>query len=426
MAKIPLARHDANRAVLKTANIILRNRFIEPNSVLADDYAFVARPGLQRWISLGANPVRAEFHAPGIFNDDHFVVSGAVLSRVTKYGVVTAIFSSLAGSLNAADVSMAATGTIGDGPTQVPSFMWVADGQALYAYTDNAWARGILTAVANPANGDVVRMGSVYYQFTTGSVDAGTPLGTLAFPWLVARDISAALSLNNLYKAVNDSGGIGSPAYSTALVVNPNVRSASVTANTLNVRALNFGITGNALITTATGAALSWGAGTLVNGGTPGIIAVPMPGDFAPVSVGFINSYVIIVVGPKQGVNGRFYWINPGETTVDALDFATAERSPDPAYQVVIYGDQFWIPGQKTTEAYFLTGDINAPVSRVQGVLFDRGTIPGTAVQVKSSMVIVDSDGGVFQIQGGLKRVSTPQIEERIRKAIARQNFINP
>ena len=73
-----------------------------------------------------------------------------------------------------------------------------------------------------------------------------------------------------------------------------------------------------------------------------------------------------------------------------------------------------------------MTGNIDAPVARVQGVLFDRGAIPGTAVQVKSSMVIVDNDGGVFQIQGGVRRISTPQIGERIRKAIARQNFLNP
>jgi hypothetical protein len=36
-------------------------------------------------------------------------------------------------------------------------------------------------------------------------------------------------------------------------------------------------------------------------------------------------------------------------------------------------------------------------------------------------MVIVDSDGGVFQISGGLKRISRPDIEERIREAIQYQ-----
>ncbi|HNA87305.1 MAG TPA: hypothetical protein PLB04_17150 [Nitrospira sp.] len=425
MAKIPLARHDASRTVLRTADILLRNRWIEQNPVLADDYSFIARPGLQRWINLGNEPVRAEFHAPGIFNDDHFVVSGDVLSRVTVNGVPTTVSTSMAGSETAADVSMAATGTIGDGGTAVPSFLWIADGQALYVYTDNAWARGTLTALLNPSNGDVVRIDTVYYQFTSGSVDAGSPAGTVGAPWLVAIGISAALSLENLFNAINDTG-TGGTDYSTVLIAHPTVRASSVTANDLVVRAVTFGSAGNAIVTTETGANIAWGGGTLANGGLPGIIAVPLPGDYAPVSVGYINGYVIVVIGAGQNVNGRFYWIEPGETTVDPLNFATAERSPDPAHQVVIYGDQFWISGQSTTEAYFLTGNLDAPISRVQGVLFDRGTIPGTALQVKGSMIIADNDGGVFQIQGGQRRISTPQIEERIRKAIARQNFLSP
>ncbi len=39
-------------------------------------------------------------------------------------------------------------------------------------------------------------------------------------------------------------------------------------------------------------------------------------------------------------------------------------------------------------------------------------------LQIKDSMFIIDSDGAVFQVRGGLQRVSTPQIEERIRRSI--------
>jgi hypothetical protein len=86
---------------------------------------------------------------------------------------------------------------------------------------------------------------------------------------------------------------------------------------------------------------------------------------------------------------------------------------------VIVFGDQFWLPGSNTTEVWYFTGNIDSPVLRLQGVTFDRGTIEGTAVQVKESMIITDSDGGVFQIAGGLERISNPAIEERIRKAIA-------
>jgi hypothetical protein len=425
MAKITLARSDSNREVLKTADVLLRNRWIEPNPVLADDFSYVARPALARWIDLGIGPVRAMFHAPGIFNDDHFAVGGDTLFRVTVGGIPTTVFTSLAGDDPASDVSMDATGTIGDGATAVPSFLWLADGQSLYAYTDNAWARGTLTASANASNTDVVRVNDVYYRFTNASVNAGTPAGTLANPWLVALGISTAVSLDNLFKAINDTGTAGT-TYSTALVEHPTVQASAVTANDLLVRAKGFGTVGNSYPTTETSATLSWGGATMSGGGSAGIVAVPMPGDFAPVSVAFLNGYILIAVGEGQNVNGRFYWVEPGETTVDPLNFATAERSPDPAHQVVVFGDQFWLPGQSTTETWFMTGNLDAPVSRVQGILFDRGTIPGTALRVKDTMMIVDNDGAVFQIKGGLRRVSTPAIEERIRRALARQNNLNP
>ena len=79
------------------------------------------------------------------------------------------------------------------------------------------------------------------------------------------------------------------------------------------------------------------------------------------------------------------------------------------------------MPGQTTTEVWYFTGDIDAPVTRLQGITFDRGTWEGTAIQVKTSMIIVDSDGGVFQIEGGIKRVSNSSVEERIREAMQKQ-----
>jgi hypothetical protein len=418
---IPLAKADRKRTVLRTPDVLLRNRFIEPNPVLATAQCYTARPGLTRWISLGTEFIRALFHAPGTFGDDHFVVYGDTLARVTTFGVPTVINTALFGSDVGSDVSMCCTGDIGD----IPPFLWYADGQTLWVYMENGWARGTLSSTGNPANGDVVRIDTVYYQFTTGSVDAGTPAGTLANPWLVAQGISAAVSLNNLWRAVNDTGTPGTE-YSTALTPHTTVSASSVTANSMTVRAYNFGTAGNAIVTTETSANLSWGAATLTLGGTPATVPVIMPGDYAPISVGFINGFVIVIPAADQGVNGRFYWIEPGETTVDPLNFATAERSPDPVYQVVVFGDQFWLPGQNTTEPWFMTGDPDTPMLRVQGVLFDRGTIPGTALPVKDSMIIVDSDGGVFRIKGGVERISSPDIEERIRKAIARQNFLNP
>jgi hypothetical protein len=60
-------------------------------------------------------------------------------------------------------------------------------------------------------------------------------------------------------------------------------------------------------------------------------------------------------------------------------------------------------------------------MQRYESVLFDRGSWPGTAIQVKDSLIVTDENGGVFKIQGGQTRISRPEIEERIRKAIQKQ-----
>jgi hypothetical protein len=148
---------------------------------------------------------------------------------------------------------------------------------------------------------------------------------------------------------------------------------------------------------------------------------VETPDNVGVIGLAYIASYVVVVPAQGQNINGRFYWIAPGETTIDPLDFATAERAPDPISGVVVFGDQFWLPGSNTTEPWYFTGNIDQPVLRMQGVVFDRGAWEGTAVQVKDSMIIVDNEGAVFQIQGGAKRISRPDVEERIREAIQYQ-----
>jgi hypothetical protein len=158
----------------------------------------------------------------------------------------------------------------------------------------------------------------------------------------------------------------------------------------------------------------------------PSVTTVSTPDDVGVISLGYIASYVVVVPAQDEGVNGQFYWIEPGETTIDPLNFATAERAPDPIFQVVVFVDQFWLPGSNTTEVWYFTGNFDSPVARLQGVTFDRGTWEGTAVQVKESMIVVDADGGVFQIAGGLKRISRPDIEERIRVAIAQYEASHP
>jgi hypothetical protein len=412
MVDIPLGRADYHRAVPKEARVLTRNRYFEQNPVLSEKLtALIARPGLKRWIAVGEGPIRNRVYSqPGSFDEALFVVSGNGWWRVETDGETTNLTNSI--NPGGAGVSMAATGTIGE----TPEYLFMADGRNLWLYVANGYARGSLQGV--PANNDTFKVGGTYYKWTNASVDAGTPAGTLADPWLVDLGADALEAFTNAGAALMANGEPGVD-YSTALTAQGQVQVAIVSDDTLSIRANTPGVIGNGIATTETGGAIAWGAATLAGGGTDSVSVVQTPDDVGVISVGYIAGYVVVVPAQGEGINGRFWWIEPGETTIDPLNFATAERAPDPIFQVIVFGDQFWLPGSNTTEVWYFTGNIDSPVLRLQGVTFDRGTIEGTAVQVKESMIITDSDGGVFQIAGGLERISNPAIEERIRKAIA-------
>lgn len=164
----------------------------------------------------------------------------------------------------------------------------------------------------------------------------------------------------------------------------------------------------------ANGAGLQlWDGATLAD--------VTVPDSDGIVSVGFIAGFIICVVVQGEDKNGRFYWIEPGAITIDPINFATAERSPDPAWQVEVVGDQFWLPGTSSNEVWYLTGDSLAPFLRQQGRLFDKGIWEGTIIRIKDSVVAVGTDGTVYEVTDGPRVVSTPDIAQRFREAIALQ-----
>lgn len=412
MADVPLAKSDYFRGVAKEARILTKNRYFEANPVLTDQQvALIARMGLRRFLYLGDGPIRAVYSQPGSFSDAAFVVSGDALWRLDTDGTLTFV-GTITSPSPRSPVIMAATSNIGT----TPAFLFVCAGGTLYLYIESGYALGQINGV--PANTDVVQIDGTYYQFTNAGVDVGAPAGTLANPWKVALGASTAIAWENFAAAIGASGNPGVDYSTNLLSPNASVQVREARPTFVSIRSTALGALGNAVPTTETGAGIAWGAATLTGGGAPTFTAVEMPDDLGVISLGYIASYVVVVPAQGQNVNGRFYWIEPGETTLDPLNFATAERAPDPINGVVVFGDQFWLPGTTTTEVWYFTGDFDAPVARTRGVVFDRGTWQGTGIQVKESMVIVDAEGGVFKISGGVQRISRPDIEERIRRAI--------
>lgn len=149
--------------------------------------------------------------------------------------------------------------------------------------------------------------------------------------------------------------------------------------------------------------------------GTSELTPVATPDDVAISFLAYVGGYVICVVRDSQ----RFYWIDPGDSTINALNFAEAEGLPDFISNIQILGDQIYFMGRNTTEVWYLSGDITAPFQRVQGRLFKLGAIGNAATTVYNSdqIAFVGSDG-IVRLGPSMTRISNFAIEEKCRKAI--------
>lgn len=416
MVKIPVGNSDWRRALSKEPNIYVQNRYYENNPTNQQEQSsLLARPGLQRMLEVGEGPIRATYSAPGTFDEALFVVSGDSLFKVETDETYQEIGNQILEILTSFP-SFAATNEFDD----TPALLYFCEGGTLWCWTDNGFAFNVFQAGGGPVlDGEGFSIGDVYYQWTAGDVNAGTQDGTVGAPYFLALGNGTSDAYDSMFNAINLSGD--PETYSEFITVRHPTATATEHPNGyVRIRARAAGPEGNSITVTHTGpGSMSWtGGGTLIDGGEESLEEIVMPDDVGAVSVGYIASYVIVVVTQGYGMNGRFYWINPGETIIDPLDYATAERAPDPVHSVRVVGDQFWLLGTNSTEVWYPSGDPEAPFRRVQGRLFDRGVWQGTDVQIKDSVFVVDNDGNVYDIAGSPVRVSDHSVEERIRRAI--------
>lgn len=425
MVSIPLGTSSFIRATANEPMIAIENRYFEQNPTnQQNQVALLTRPGFKKWLTISGSPIDNMFYQAGCFNDALFVASNGSLYRVDKNETVTTVASSIFntdfGSNGRTTVKMAATARIG----LTPEYLWITDGKYLWLYAERNSAKGVLNATS-VSSGDRLHIGSTYYQFTNGSVNAGSPDGTSSNPWLVTRGVDTIASLKNLRNAINESGVAGVD-YSTATAPHPDVFGFTNNSTSLTLYSKAMDSSGNSIsLVVDFGGSMAFTSSTMTGGGSSSVAQVIMPDDVGAIDLTFIAGYVVVVVGEGYGVNGRFYWLAPGDVVIDPLNFATAERQPDPLYGIKTIEDQFWLFGATSTEIWYPTGDFTTPFQRMEGKLFNRGVWPGTDLKIKDQVILVDTDGVVYSIEGSPRRVSDNSIEERIRKSFAYQKINN-
>lgn len=138
--------------------------------------------------------------------------------------------------------------------------------------------------------------------------------------------------------------------------------------------------------------------------------AITMPDDREVADIDTLNNYAILGCP-----DGRFYWMVPGADVVDALDFATAESSPDGLVAVRRLVDEIWLLGGSSSEVWQETGDSNAPFQRAGGRTIDQGCLyRDTALRFDNSLVWVNNQGKVVRAAQTPQVISDPGIEQRI------------
>lgn len=147
-----------------------------------------------------------------------------------------------------------------------------------------------------------------------------------------------------------------------------------------------------------------------------GVTVVAIP-DGQPVSsVATINGYFIFSISLTQ----RFYWLEPGSLIVDPLNFASAERIPDPIKSVNVVSDEIWFLGLSGPEVWTATGDLDAPFQRVSGRVYNEGchsrdTVVTTSIGGLPSLLWVTDAKAVVKTQGQPQKVSNESIEEILK-----------
>ncbi len=391
------------------------NRFVEQDAVnQLEHVTLLTRPGttqLHYYLPNTVNgSIRGLYSQIGLFDEALFAVSGNNIYRTDTDMSTFQISGEVLGSGTPSVDFVAGAGY---------ERMFIADGLLLNYYDGGTHASGTLTDDGSADfTANVMAIGNTYYSWNA-DVNANSPTGLEGHPFLCLPGSSSAEAMENMSNMINFEGTPGVDFSSTITSASTIVTAASSTA-TLTVTARSDTESGNAITTTVPTADghLAWGAATLTGGGNQDLHGVTVPTGEAIKCVAALDSYLFASVANSN----KFFYLPPGEITIDALDFATKESAPDPIIDIKRMGDVMVIMGAASTEFWAATGDADNPFAPIEGRTLSRGIIEGTAVAVNESLVIlVGNDGIVYKLESGVTRVSDHGIEEHIRIQLRRE-----
>jgi hypothetical protein len=128
--------------------------------------------------------------------------------------------------------------------------------------------------------------------------------------------------------------------------------------------------------------------------------------------IAYLNDYLI---GIEAG-SGRLVWALTDWTAWDALDFSTAEESPDTAVWLLVTNERLLVGGRATIEEFVPTGEEALPFQAIGASQIPEGVIGRDAALVADGTPFFLSNRRmIMRLQGGAVRISTNEIEEALR-----------
>lgn len=163
----------------------------------------------------------------------------------------------------------------------------------------------------------------------------------------------------------------------------------------------------------------------LVTGGADGYFIDPIND-----TVSLITDTDFVGANKVSFLDGYFIWnkLNTGQfqitnvygTSIEGLDFATAEGAPDKLLSLIVDHREVWLFGETTTEVFFNSGNQDFPIERIQGAFLEHGcAAPDSVAKMDNSVFWLSADergqGQVMRAVGYQpQRVSTHALEYAI------------
>lgn len=137
------------------------------------------------------------------------------------------------------------------------------------------------------------------------------------------------------------------------------------------------------------------------------------------VTVGYLDGYFVFNEPDSQKI-----WITSllEGTSVDPLDFASAEGSPDGVVGIIIDHRELWVFGTNSVEVWYDAGTADFPLQRIQGAFNEIGCVaPYSIAKMDNGIFWLGQDargqGMVYRSEGYTgKRVSTHAVEWQIQQ----------